>query len=169
MQLICISGLPGAGKSAIAEAIGRALTIPVFAKDWLEAVLWRNGVGSEQNSGWIGYELLTALAESQLKLGQSAIIDSVATTQSIRSQWNTLAVQYNARFCVIECLCSDELLHRARLETRHRNIPGWHELDWEEVERVRARYEVWSPPHLTIDSVNPIESNLQAALDYINS
>ena len=62
--LILVSGLPGAGKSTLAEGLGRALGCPVFAKDWLEAALWRSGVRREQGSGWAGYELLTALAES---------------------------------------------------------------------------------------------------------
>ena len=39
MKLIVFSGLPGTGKSTIAEAVGRELGIPVFAKDWVEGAL----------------------------------------------------------------------------------------------------------------------------------
>ena len=35
-QLISFTGLPGAGKSSLAEAVARELGHPVFAKDWLE-------------------------------------------------------------------------------------------------------------------------------------
>ena len=42
MKLIVFSGLPGTGKSTLAEAVGRHLSIPVFAKDWLEATLLRS-------------------------------------------------------------------------------------------------------------------------------
>ncbi|MCG8348979.1 MAG: adenylyl-sulfate kinase [Chloroflexales bacterium] len=38
---IVFTGLPGAGKSRVAEALERALNIPVFAKDWLEAAIRR--------------------------------------------------------------------------------------------------------------------------------
>jgi predicted kinase len=41
MKLVVFSGLPGTGKSALAEQAGRKLGIPVFAKDWLEATLLR--------------------------------------------------------------------------------------------------------------------------------
>jgi SpoVK/Ycf46/Vps4 family AAA+-type ATPase len=44
LKLIIFSGLPGTGKSALAEAVGRELGIPVFAKDWLEATLLRSKV-----------------------------------------------------------------------------------------------------------------------------
>ena len=56
MQLIVFTGLPGTGKSELAEAAGRELSIPVFAKDWLEATLKRHGA---RDIGYLGYELLT--------------------------------------------------------------------------------------------------------------
>ena len=94
MQLIIFSGLPGTGKSALAETVGRNLGMPVFAKDWLEATLVRSGLkpGVEDKAlGFAGYELLTILAERQLMLGQSVILDSVAGSQSICSTCGQLA------------------------------------------------------------------------------
>ena len=87
MKLIIFSGLPGTGKSTLAEAVGRHLGIPVFAKDWLEATLIRSGlkpVSDDRTLGFAGYELLTILAQRQLMLGQSVILDSVAAAQTIR-------------------------------------------------------------------------------------
>jgi len=140
VKLIVFSGLPGTGKSILAESIGKQLNIPVFSKDWLEATLLRNGLqatSNEKSLGYVGYELLTVLAERQLILGQSVILDSVASTQAIRAIWKDLAKQYGADRRVIECICSDELTHRSRLMTRERNIPGWHELEWSDVEKVK--------------------------------
>jgi len=49
-----------------------------------------------------------------------------------------LAKQHDAGWRVIECTCSDESLYRSRLKTRKRNIPGWHELEWSDVEKSEA-------------------------------
>jgi len=169
MKLIIFSGLPGSGKSTLAENVGKDLGIPVFAKDWLEATLLRSGlkpVTEAQSLGSAGYELLTVLAERQLMLGQSVILDSVAGSQTIRRTWHQLAEQYNAGWRVIECICSDESLHRSRLKDRNRNIPGWHELEWSEVERVKQYYSPWEGERLVLDMVYPFDENLLKARIY---
>jgi len=169
MKLIVFSGLPGTGKSTLAEAVGKALQIPVFAKDWLEATLLKSGLKptrEDKSLGFAGYELLTVLAQRQLMLGQSVILDSVAASQSIRSTWCYLAEQYGADCCVIECICSDKSLHRSQLEQRQRNIPGWHELEWSEVERVKQYYSPWEGEHLVLDMINSFNENLLKAKIY---
>ena len=169
MKMIVFSGLPGTGKSLLAESIAKHLRIPVFAKDWLEASLLRSGLAptvSEKPLGFAGYDLLTTLSERQLMLGQSMILDSVAGTETIRKTWRQLAKQYEANWLVIECFCSDEALHRARLQTRKRNIPGWHELTWSDVESVKQRYAVWEEERLILDMVHSFEENYAKAKAY---
>lgn len=169
MKLIVFSGLPSTGKSTLAEAVGRHLSIPVFAKDWLEATLVQSEMipsNPDKPLGFAGYQLLTTLAERQLKLGQSAILDSVAGTESIREMWHQLTQQYQATWRVVACICSDETLHRTQLSKRQRNIPGWYELSWSDIEHVRQKYLSWEGEHITIDMVNPFEINLAEVIKY---
>ena len=169
MKLIIFSGLPGTGKSALAEVVGRELGIPVFARDWLEAVLLRSKLvpaETEKQLGSVGYDLLTVLAERQLSLDQFVILDSVASTESIRNAWRELRKKYNADWRVIECICSDVSVHRERLEQRQRNIPGWHELQWSDVEFVQSYYAPWDDERLILDSLNSVDQNILAVLNY---
>jgi predicted kinase len=169
-QFITFSGLPGTGKSSIAEAVARELGIPVFAKDWLEATLIRCELQPAENGpplGSAGYQLLTTLAERQLQLGQSVILDSVTSTLSIRAEWRALAQTYRAEWRVIECICSDEAAHRDRMKARQRGIPGWHELDWSDVERVKAYYAPWDEERLILNAVDPLADNIVVALQYL--
>ena len=169
MKLIVFSGLPGTGKSTLAESVGKELHVPVFANDWLEANLLRNGLVptiNEKPLGFASYDLLTTLAERQLMLGQSVILDSVASTETIRDTWRQMSKRYSANWRVIECVCSDEAIHRARLGMRKRNIPGWHELAWADVEKVKQYYAIWEDEHLILDMLNPFEENLLKARAY---
>lgn len=167
MKLIIFSGLPGTGKRTLAEKLGRSLGIPVFAKDWLEAALLKlKPLPDRKSLGITGYALLIRLAERQLMLGQSVILDSVAALPGIRDRWRQLAEQYEAVWRVLECTCSDESLHRSRLKDRKRNIPGWHELEWSEVERVMQYYCPWQEEHLVLDMVHPLDENFLQARKY---
>jgi predicted kinase len=40
-MLIAMAGLPGAGKSSVAEELGRKLSAPVVSVDPIEAAMWR--------------------------------------------------------------------------------------------------------------------------------
>lgn len=171
MRLIIFTGLPGTGKSLLAESIGKIIGVPVFAKDWLEATLLRSGLGKTSTDrkavGYAGYELLSTLAQRQLSLEQSVILDSVASFERIRKQWRELAAQYHAQWYVIECICSVELLHRQRLSSRKRSIPGWHELDWTAVKRVKNYYEPWHEERLILDAIQPLADNIQRTRAYL--
>lgn len=168
-KFILFTGLPGTGKSSLAEAVGRKLKIPVFAKDWLEANLVTSGLVSSNKDhllGFSGYNLLTLLAERQLGLQQSVILDCVASTGSIRTIWKDLADRSGANWLVVECICSDEKLHRGRLKERKRGIPGWYELEWADIEKIKSYFVPWNEPRLVLDAVDSYESNLSKTLVY---
>ena len=95
-------------------------------------------------------------------LGQSAILDSVVGLPEQRDLWRALAAEFGADFYVIETICSDEAVHRQRIEGRIRGIPGWHELTWANIETSRANFVAWAEERLIVDAVDPLEQNLAA-------
>jgi predicted kinase len=139
----------------------------------LEAAIVRAGMTEQEDArqqlGWAGYELLTTLATRQLRLGQSAILDSVASTTSIRNAWRALANTRGAEWRVIECVCSDPEMHRHRLEGRKPGISGWPELTWTDVERVRGYFSPWQEAHLTVDAMATFGENLDLVLTYLST
>jgi predicted kinase len=162
--LVVVGGLPGTGKTTIADELAVQLACPVFNKDRIEASLWRDGVTAEQDSWSVAEHLLTTLASEQVRRGQSAILDTVARRSESRAAWRAIALETGAEFRLIECVCSDRGLHRARIEGRRRGIPGWYELSWDDVETVRARSEPWGDERLVLDAVNPVRANVADVL-----
>lgn len=124
MGLIIFGGLPGAGKSTLAEALGIYRKTPVFAVDWLLGALRPFEVLRVDNAPELGCVLLTTLASRQLLLQQSAIVDHPTHTQQLRQTWQNLASEHRSPIAFIEVICSDPLVHRMRLEGRTCAIPG---------------------------------------------
>ena len=167
LQLVVFSGLPGAGKSTFADLAGRELGCPVFSKDELHASLKRSGL-SYDRAGWMSHELLTLLANNQLRLGQSAVLDSVTALQKLRDGWHMLADGYGAVFRPVECVCSDAEVHRQRLEARRRGAHGLRDLAWDDVAEVAARYEPWEAEQpLVLDSAGDPAANLRQLRAYL--
>jgi hypothetical protein len=96
------------------------------------------------------------------------ILDSPIEEVPTRQRWSSLASRFDARFVVIDCICSDPDVHKTRVEGRKRGIPGWHEGgNWENVAKRAAEYPRWEQDVLTVDAVNPLDENLRLVLQYL--
>src|SRR5258708_7381534 len=104
LKIIVVSGLPGTGKSAIAESIARKLHLPVFSVDPIESAIIRSGFERNFETGLAAYNVVQILAGEQLKLGTSVIIDAVSPVNEARGMWFDLEKKYNAQLIVIECI-----------------------------------------------------------------
>lgn len=168
---ILVAGVPGAGKSTLAEGLARALRAPVFSIDWQLGALTPFRVLTNENAGPIAEMLLIAAQARQLQLGLDAVLDALGHQAVDRSRYRDVAENLGGRFVGVECTCSDEMLHRSRVEGRDRGIPGWKPtVAWEHVLRMKARWEPWVEPHLVLDSAKQgPEEMLELALDEVRS
>lgn len=165
--LVVMSGLPGAGKTGIADSLGRELGAPVLSVDPVEAAIWRCGIEPSFETGVAAYEVAAVLAEHQLALGLTVITDSVSSLEVARNMWRQAAASTGSDLAVIEVICSDEDLHHQRLTSRQRDIAGFPEPSWADVQHRRAEWEPWGDDHLVVDTVRSLEENVADALDYL--
>jgi predicted kinase len=165
--LIVLSGLPGSGKSVLAESLSRALSVPIFSVDPIEAAMWRAGLAKNQ-TGVAAYEVAQALADEHLRLRHSVIVDAVNPAEAPRAAWRKLAAKHRVPLKIIECVCSDETMLRQRIESRVRSVAGTHEVSWGRLLQQRAEYEAWTEPRLVLDTSRTSPPQLLAqALNYV--
>ncbi|MEO6090759.1 MAG: AAA family ATPase [Umezawaea sp.] len=167
--LVLLAGVPGCGKSTLAESLAQRLRAPVFSMDWQLGALVPFGLLRADNTGPVADVQLVSAAARQLQLGLTVIIDATGHLRETRDRWRALTENLGGDFVGVECVCTDDLLLRARVEGRDRGIPGWHgTVEWEHVLRVRGLWEPWTEPHLVVDSATDSpETAVRRVLDAV--
>ena len=137
-MLIALGGLPGVGKSAIAVALAQRIGAVHIRIDTIEQAMRNAGFTV---SGPEGYLAARDLAQDNLRIGQTVIVDSVNPWEITRNYWRETAARMKVEIVEIEVVCSDHREHRRRVESRIADIPGHVPPTWRQV--LERRYEPW--------------------------
>jgi predicted kinase len=164
--LVLVTGVPGTGKSKVAEAVAGLLDAAVLAHDWAMSALRpfpeiQQALAAMEPSGHrvVGWSIVHALARAQLRQGRSVVLDGVARAPELALCGQT-AREESARMVVVMTRCADAAVHRSRIEGRAREIPNWYELDWGRVQTTLAGWEPLEGVDLTLEATDPWEHNL---------
>lgn len=128
--LTVVSGLPGTGKTTLAQAFARQLGACYLRIDAVETALARAGVRVTVE----GYAVVHELAVSNLVLGTDVVVDAVNAVAEARAGWRVAASRGGAQLVQVETTLPDAAEHRRRVETRTADIPGHEVPSWADVE-----------------------------------
>lgn len=165
-QVIVMSGLPGSGKSTVAERLATKLNLPLLSVDPIESAIIRAGIKKSSETGLAAYMVARELAAEQIKLGNSVIIDAVNAEEEAKDTWRNLARDFKLSLTVIETAL-DETEHRKRIKSRIRDLHGIPEVTWDKVNDRRKAYTQWKESVLRLDSSAELSANISLATKYI--
>jgi len=183
-MLIVFGGRPGVGKTTLSRTVAHRLGAVYLRVDAVETALWPTveqaaGSGADRPAqrssprpdprllGSAGYAVVNAVAEANLRLGSSVVVDAVNPVEAARAGWRALAAAVGVPLRVIEATCSDPAEHRRRVEARtpdagQGRVPTWPE--------VREReYEPWTEPRLTVDTIEAPERLVARIIEYLRT
>lgn len=145
--LYIFSGLPGTGKTTLAQFLARRLGAIYLRIDTVEQTL-RELCGLEVQGE--GYRLSYRVAADNLKLGLSVVADSCNPVELTRQEWEAVASNLGARYVNIEVICSAPTEHRHRVEDRVPSVPGLKLPTWQEVQS--REYHPWTRERVEVDT-----------------
>ncbi|WP_181408428.1 ATP-binding protein [Schumannella sp. 10F1B-5-1] len=169
-----MAGLPGVGKSAIADAVGDRLGLAVVSVDPIESAILQAGIDGDQPTGLAAYLVAETLADAVLQSGRGVIVDAVNAVAPAREQWVHLAARRGVELRFVAVECSDPELHRSRLEARERGLAPLEEPTWHAVEQSLDEWEDWSGEsgavaRLAIDTRESLEACVGAVVEFVRA
>jgi len=162
--LVIFSGLPGTGKSTLADKVARKLRWPLLRID--------DVIGDVPEDAGISFwdskvAILLDLVNTQLELGLDVIADSVFMNMD-RHHAQELARKYQARFRPIYVFMSDDKIWEQRVIERYNEMNNKDVATWENIQHQRERFSTWQPgTALFIDSLNPVEKNFDRVFNFV--
>ena len=164
--LVIFSGLPGTGKSTLANKLARELGWPLLSIDDVTGEIPENPTVAFWDSK---VAILLGLTETQLGLGISVIVDSVFMNLD-RNHAQELARKHHARFRPIYVFISDENVWKERVRTRYQELNHKDVATWERIQRQRGHFRKWdADTALFIDSLESVDANYATVLHFVMS
>lgn len=95
------------------------------------------------------------------------ITESVSSLEVARNIWLQAAARAGSGLAIIEVICHEENVHRQRLASRQRNIPGGSTSRQGMTSKRDAEWEPWNDERLVLDTMRSINENVAGTLDYL--
>ena len=162
--LVIFSGLPGTGKSTLANRLARELRWPLLCIDDVVGEIPANPSVEFWDSK---VATLLDITESQLRLGLSVIVDSVfMNTDRLHAQH--LAHEHDTCFRPIYMFVSDDKVWEQRVTTRYNEMNDKDVATWERIQHQRGHFRDWEPgTALFVDALHSVEQNYADVLRFV--
>ena len=166
---VLMAGLPGTGKSTLANALAQGLNGVVLSKDTVRAVLFPGPLtdySREQDD--LCFEMVLQAANYLATRGRAAFLFLDGRTFSHRAQIDEAigaAESSGSRWKILYTVCPDAIAE-ARIIQDTANHPAANRTV-EMYREVKARFEPISRSHEEIDASQPLEICVQRAMKYL--
>jgi predicted kinase len=168
-MIILLAGLPGTGKSALAQALAPHLDAAILSKDDIRHALFApQDIEYSTKQDDFVMQLMLKAAAWLLNKDPARIVFLDGRTFSRRYQIDEViktASHLRQPWRIIECTCPDELA-RARIESQASEHPADNRT-FDHYCEVKSRFEPITLSKTTIDTSQSLEDCVEQALDAI--
>ncbi|MEM4271978.1 MAG: AAA family ATPase [Candidatus Bilamarchaeaceae archaeon] len=161
-MLIIVCGLPGTGKSTLAQALAAKLGAEHISSDIIRRKMLEERTYSEQEKYRV-YERMVQEAEALLREGKSVVADATFYRRRTREQMLEAARRAGKKALIVECVLDEETVEE-RMEMRKGARRGESEADFSVYLKVKALFEPIREGHLVVDTGLPLPEQVKMVI-----
>ncbi|MCX8014943.1 MAG: AAA family ATPase [candidate division WOR-3 bacterium] len=177
-KLILIMGLPGVGKTYLAQHLSEHISAYHLCSDIIRKEITNTPIETHCFEGYgkgiyapevskRTYEELYRRAENYLTQGKICIVDATFLWEKSRQELKAIAEKYQAQFYIIECTCPEKVVLK-RMQQRKNEFslsdatPEIYYKLKENLEQVKEKKN-----YLKVDTSRPIKANLKKIIHFL--
>lgn len=157
-----VCGLPGVGKSTVAEQVARRLDAELVRTDVVRKELYPDPAYTDEEEQRV-YDELLGRARQTLAAGRSVVLDGTFHDAEYRNRARDLSTRLNADFTLFRIECEIEVV-RERIESRTDDAS---DADFEVHVEFRDLFDPISLDHVTVDNTHGRDRTERQIAQYV--
>lgn len=154
-MLIVVTGLPGTGKTTIAEALAKEADAVVFSTDKIRKMIFEKPIYDEEDKR-IVYNTLFSQTKKYLTVGKNVILDGTFYTKVLRERAKEVGKSFSEKVFFVYCDTPEELL-KERIDKRKDEFS---DADYSVYLKMKKIFEEFEGDVIIIDTSNPVNTNI---------
>ena len=161
-MLVVITGLPGSGKTTVADSLSKEIDAIVLSTDKIRKNMFKNPVYNE-NDKRVVYNELFSRAREYLSSGKNVILDGTFYTKSLRDKAKEVGASVSEKVIFIYCETPEQIL-KERITKRKDKFS---DADFSVYLKIKEVFEDFEEEVIIVDTSKPIDSNIRDIIKLI--
>lgn len=154
-MLIIITGLPGTGKTTVAEALAKEIGATVLSTDKIRKMIFEKPVYNEEDKRVVYGELFSQ-ARKNLALDKNVILDGTFYTKILRNRAKEIGKSLKKKVYFVYCDTPEDLLK----ERINKRMDKYSDANYEVYLKMKKIFEQFEEDFIFIDTSNPVNRNI---------
>jgi len=155
-MLVVVAGLPGVGKTTIAEALAKEIDAVVFSTDKIRKMIFEKPIYNEEDKRVVYTELFSQ-AGKYLAKGKNVILDGTFYTKTLREKAKDVGKSFCEKVYFVYCETPEELLKK-RIDKRKDKFS---DADYSVYLKMKKIFEKFEEDVIVIDTSNHVDINIE--------
>ena len=161
--LVVVCGLPGVGKTTVAETVADRVDGRLLRTDVVRKEIFTDPEYTEAESRMV-YDELFDRARETVEDGTSVVLDGTFREEVRRTRAADLSATLDAEFRLVKVECAERVV-RDRIESREGDAS---DADFEVHQMYRETFDAVSRDHATVDNSDGLESTRRQVDEYFS-